>query len=84
MTKEEILEIIKRIKNFETTELVFALKKRNTINGYIMQLGNFEYLNSKNYWHVLTFEKKEEWDATRNIDLIRLFPGDAFAKITKK
>ena len=81
MTKEEIRALLLKTKDQEHTEFSFSLKKRNMLTGFIVQAGDYRHLNAKNYWHILTPDRKEAWESTRNINLLLLFPGDAFSKM---
>jgi|GEM_PF-3812185 len=81
MTKEEIGSILRRSPKSNLTAFRFSLKKRNEIQGYFVNARDYLHLNSKNYWYVLRTDKKDEWLATHNPDLLLLFPGDVFLRI---
>ena len=81
MTKEEINSILKKYSKPASTAFCFSIKNRNDIKGYFVDTMDHLHLNSKNYWHIVKFEKKDEWLETRNHDLLWLFNGDSFLKI---
>lgn len=81
MTKEEIFGIFKKSSMPNPIMYRFSLKKRNHICGFFVNGHDYANLNSKNYWYILTEDRKQEWLTTKNSDLLLLFPGDAFAKI---
>ncbi|WP_447642748.1 MULTISPECIES: hypothetical protein [Chitinophagaceae] len=81
MTKEEISSIVGRSSKATPTAFRFSLKKRNEIQGYFVNTGDYLHLNSKNYWYILKAENRDEWLETQNQDLLLLFPGDVFSRI---
>ncbi|QES88031.1 hypothetical protein [Rhizosphaericola mali] len=58
MTKEEINGIIEKATKNMQTRFSFALKKRNTVIGYFINVRDYSYLNAKNYWYVLKEERR--------------------------
>lgn len=81
MTKEEISSILKKSSKSGLTAFRFSIKNRNEIKGYFVDTRDHLHLNAKNYWHIVKFEKRDEWLKTHNPDLLWLFNGDSFLKI---
>lgn len=81
MSREEIESFIKRNQDIENAELVFELKKRNPISGFLVKAGDHQFLHSKNFWHIVTLKNRADWIRSGNRELLLIISGEAFIKI---
>lgn len=57
-------------------------KTREVFHGMFVMGKDYEEMKTKNYWRIVAAARKDEWLATGNLSLSRLFHGDAFTRLT--
>lgn len=65
-----------------TKSVKIDFKKRNSINGLIVQSNDYEDLKSKNFWRIVPTSLVEEWTKSKNINLAKIFSGAEFTKLS--
>lgn len=78
-----------QIENFLTEDalskvVTISFKTRNTQRGYFIKGADFDELKVKNLWRVLSESKMEEFKKTKSMNLVKIFNGGEFTKLTTK
>lgn len=81
MSQSEIEAFLKKNPGYKESEYEFQLKGRNPISGFLIEVGDHQFLRSKNFWRIVSRENKESWVRTRNMELLVIISGDAFIRI---
>ena len=58
-------------------------KERSTLEGVFIQNDDYEELKAKNLWRIVSGEKFEEWNRTKDNSLTRIFNGAVFTRLTE-
>ncbi len=58
-------------------------KDRKVITGVFIKDKDYDDLKDKNFWRVVSGVYLEEWEKTKSIDLVRLFNGNVFTKLSE-
>jgi hypothetical protein len=58
-------------------------KDRNTVTGLFIQGADYDELKSKNFWRIVHQQHMEEWKATKNVNLARVFNGASFTRLSE-
>ncbi len=81
MTQEAVEKIVEvRISTDTIAQIHF--KKRALLNCYFVKAYDYDEMKAKNFWRVVEDVNIEEYHATKNILLTRLFNGLSFTKIS--
>ena len=78
---------IEQIERFIGTEPDRSSKiflKARTIEGIFIKAPDFLELKKKNFWRIVTVNKMEEYQNSRDIGLSRIFNGQEFIKLSAK
>ena len=81
MTTEMIEKFID-IKSRKHTVVNIHFKERSMVKGLFIRSADYDELKYKNLWRIVHFEKIEEWNKTKNMDLSRIFNGLSFTRLT--
>jgi primosomal protein N' len=57
-------------------------KERNIVNGVFIQTKDYDELKAKNFWRIVSKSNLEEWNQTQNMDLVRMYNGNVFTKLS--
>lgn len=75
---EKFLDI--NAKNAKVVNVHF--KDRSTVTGIFVSLKDYGELKAKNFWRLVSSKNVEQWKATKNVELSRLFNGAAFTRLS--
>jgi hypothetical protein len=81
MTTEMITQFIEN-KNRKNNAVNVHFKERSTVKGLFIRSTDYDELRYKNLWRIVSYQKIEEWNRTKNIDLSRIFNGISFTRLT--
>lgn len=59
-------------------------KKREPVYGLFVKTNDFADLKSKNFWRIVTAANMAEYQKTKNMNLLRIFSGSDFSKLSVK
>jgi hypothetical protein len=82
MTIELITKFVEGNAVPATKSVKIDFKKRNSINGLIVQSNDYEDLKSKNFWRIVPVTLVEEWTKSKNINLAKIFSGSEFTRLS--
>jgi len=78
---------IEQIERFIGTEpdgfSKIALKAR-IVEGIFIKAYDFEDLKKKNFWRIVSINKVQEYQKSKDINLSRIFNGQEFVKLASK
>ncbi len=57
-------------------------KKRNAVNGLFVRVADYNDLRSKNFWRIVPETNIEQWNKTKDINLVRMFNGMEFTRLS--
>ncbi|MBX3254872.1 MAG: short-chain dehydrogenase [Chitinophagaceae bacterium] len=81
MDIERIESFIKSsIRNNTTIDIHF--KGRPPVTGLFIHTNDYEELKSKNFWRVVHISQIQNWSATNDINVARIFNGASFTSLT--
>lgn len=75
---------IEQIERFIGTEpdcLSRIFLKARTVEGIFIKAPDFYDLKKKNFWRIVTANKVEEYQQSKDLSLSRIFNGQEFSKI---
>lgn len=81
MTQDLIERFIETKKRQEKT-LRIHFKGRNAIKGIFVFTGDYTEMKKKNFWRIVPETRFDEWAATGDLSLSRLFNGAAFTRLS--
>jgi hypothetical protein len=81
MTNDLIEKFIESGKR-KNGHIQIHFKTRSTITGLFIRTDDYSELKSKNFWRIVPGSKLEEWKATKDMSLSRLFNGAEFTRLT--
>jgi hypothetical protein len=58
-------------------------KERKIVSGIFIKDKDYDDLKTKNFWRVVSSAFIEEWNQTKSADLVRLFNGNVFTKLSE-
>jgi len=58
--------------------------KTRTVEGIFIKAPDFLELKKKNFWRIVTVNKMEEYRRSKDLNLSRIFNGQAFIKLSAK
>jgi len=65
-----------------TKSVKIDFKKRNSMNGLIIQTNDYEDLKSKNFWRIVPALLVEEWTKSKNVNLAKIFSGTEITRLS--
>lgn len=77
---EKFIEVDKR----KSRNIQIHFKTRSTVTGVFIVTGDYNEMKSKNFWRIIPGPKLEQWWATKDPSLSRLFHGAEFARLTEE
>jgi hypothetical protein len=57
-------------------------KNRNPVMGLFVEMKDFHELKTKNFWRVVTERNFDAWSKSRDINLVKIFNGSEFTKLS--
>lgn len=81
MSIDEIEKFISNAKN-DNNYVRISFKKRDPINGLFVRDKDFADLKSKNFWRIVPQSQFETYQATKSINLAKIFSGSDFSKLS--
>lgn len=82
MTNEAIIKFIEA-KDHSSKALNIHFKTRSTITGLFVRGNDFEELQSKNFWRIVTSTNLGEYEKTKNVNLAKIFSGSEFTRLSE-
>lgn len=58
-----------------------SFKTRNSVTGIFIQTPDIEELKSKNFWRIVSKDNFEQWQKSKDYNLVRMFNGTEFTKL---
>ncbi len=83
MTAEMIESFITN-KVSKNAKVNIHFKDRGTITGLFIRSSDFDELKSKNFWRIVSQQRAEEWNATKDVNLARVFNGASFTRLSEE
>jgi hypothetical protein len=80
MTPESIHAFLEKEKN--STLIKIELKKRNVLRGMFVRGNDYDDLRVKNFWRIVTEANVEQWNKKQDNNLLRIYNGSEFTKLT--
>ena len=80
MTGEQIEKFL-RPEFLGKKSIHIRFKSRNDVKGVFIKLNDFPDLKSKNLWRVVAESKLEEYNKSKNTNLVRIFSGSEITKL---
>ena len=78
------IEQIERFIGTQPDGFTRIFLKARTIEGIFIKAPDFLELKKKNFWRIVTVNKMEEYEQSKNLNLSRIFNGQEFIKISMK
>ena len=82
MNSEAIIKYIDT-KNHSEKAVNIHFKTRSTITGLFIRGNDFQELQSKNFWRIVTSTNMAEWEKTKNMNLAKIFSGSEFTRLSE-
>jgi hypothetical protein len=80
MTPESIHAFLE--KEVPTTLIKVEFKKRNNLKGRFIRATDYNDLRVKNFWRIVPEANLEQWDKREDNNLLRIFSGSDFTRLT--
>lgn len=58
--------------------------KARTVEGIFIKAPDFLELKKKNFWRIVTINKMQEYQKSKDLSLSRIFNGQEFTKLSSK
>jgi len=81
MTSEQISKFIETEQQSHIPVKI-EFKKRNAVTGQFVKVTDYEELKSKNFWRIVTESNLPQWNKAKDINLVRIFNGTEFTKLS--
>lgn len=81
MTSEQISKFIETEQQSHIPVKI-EFKKRNAVTGQFVKVTDYEELKSKNFWRIVTESNLPQWNKAKDINLVRIFNGSEFTKLS--
>jgi hypothetical protein len=81
MTSELISKFIEN-EQLPNKPVKIEFKKRNAVTGMFVKVNDYDELKSKNFWRIVSETNLEQWNKSRDINLVRIFNGTEFTKLS--
>ena len=75
------VEQIERFLGTEPGSFSKIVLKARTVEGIFIQAPDFLELKKKNFWRIVSVSKIEEYRASKDLNLSRIFNGQEFVKL---
>ncbi|MDE3236809.1 MAG: short-chain dehydrogenase [Bacteroidota bacterium] len=59
-----------------------SFKERNVLTGIFVRGTDYDELKKKNFWRIVSIANLDNWNATKNINLSKLYNGISFTKLS--
>lgn len=82
MTIELISKFVENTPVPASKSVKVDFKKRNSINGIIIQDKDYDDLKSKNFWRIVPDSLMAEWNKSKNVNLAKIYSGGEFTKLS--
>jgi len=82
MQIEEIEKFLDTKTDTDNKYIKIDFKKRDAIYGLFVKDRDYNDLKSKNFWRIVTRTHFNEWKKSKNINLVKIFSGSDFAKLS--
>jgi hypothetical protein len=82
MTSEMIEKFVEAEGRSEASINIY-FKQRSTVTGLFIKTPDYKELKSKNFWRIVTKADIEVWKKTRNMNLVKIFNGTEFTKLSE-
>jgi hypothetical protein len=82
MTTEQIEHFLQVNSSGKSRSTKFFFKTRNTFEGIFIEAPDYVELKKKNFWRVVTASRIEDYRASKDISLSRIFNGSEFTRLT--
>jgi hypothetical protein len=83
MTAEMIEKfIVNKVRSGPAVNIHF--KERSTVTGLFIQAKDYEELKEKNFWRIVSNVNINEWKETENMELVRIYNGNVFTRLTEE
>lgn len=80
MTSEQIEKFFS--SNVNSNSIIrISFKTRNSVLGIFIQTPDAEELKLKNFWRIVSKENFEQWQKSKDYNLVRMFNGAEFTKL---
>ena len=77
MTNEQIEKFFSSNAKFSSL-IRISFKTRNNVVGIFIQTPDFDELKSKNFWRIVPETNFEQWQKTKDYNLVRMYNGAEF------
>ena len=78
------VEQIERFIGADTDPYSRIFLKARTIEGIFIKAPDFLELKKKNFWRIVSINKMQEYQRSKDINLSRIFNGQEFIKLSAK
>ena len=78
------VEQIERFIGTEPDSFTKIILKARTIEGIFIKAPDFLELKKKNFWRVVSANRMQEYEGSKDINLSRIFNGQEFIKLSSK
>ena len=78
------IEQIERVIGAEPECFSKIFLKARTVEGMFIKAPDFLELKKKNFWRIVTISNMLEYQASKDLNLSRIFNGQEFVKIASK
>lgn len=78
------IEQIERFIGVEPDPYSRIFLKARTIEGIFIKAPDFLELKKKNFWRIVSINRMQEYQRSKDINLSRIFNGQEFVKISAK
>ncbi|MBD0331643.1 MAG: short-chain dehydrogenase [Chitinophagaceae bacterium] len=82
MTIEQIEKFVETERIPHTKSIKIDFKKRNSIQGLIIQGNDYSELKAKNFWRIVTNSHMKEWQKSKNVEFAKIFNGTEFTRLS--
>lgn len=82
MNAEEIQKFLQSKTSSKNNYVKIDFKKRDAIYGLFIVEGDYDDLRSKNFWRIVTRKNFDEYKASKNVNLARIFNGAEFSRLS--
>jgi hypothetical protein len=79
----DMIEKFVETKAKNNSKINIHFKQRDTVKGIFLRTSDYEELKSKNFWRILSVNKLEEWNRTKDNSLARIYNGAEFTRLSE-
>jgi len=81
MTIQQIDAFLQK-NNFDKRPVKVSFKTRSPFTGIFLKTADYEELKGKNFWRIINQSNVENYLASKDTNLARIFNGSEFVKLT--